>query len=218
LKACIFDLDGTLVNTLESLAHSVDLTLKKMRLPAITTNQCKAFVGDGAKVLLEKSIEASGGKVEDRIQEAIDIYKGVFDKFCTYHVTAYQGVENVLLKLKEEGYILGVLSNKPHPQTIKVVKEVFGEDIFDVVYGQREGMRRKPNPEGLEKLLHEIGGEKNNCIYIGDSEVDVKTGKNAGVKTIAVTWGFRDEQQLRKAGADRMIGIPKELYLQIKEL
>lgn len=216
MKACIFDLDGTLANTLESLVYSVDLTLKEMKLLPITKEQTRNFVGNGAKVLLEKAIKAGGGDPKEQLDEATEIYKRVFDTYCNYHVKAYHGIKEVLRKLKKEGYKLGVLSNKPDKQAIKVVNSIFDKGMFDVVYGQKENIKRKPNPEGLLKALAVLGVDKSDCIYIGDSEVDVATGLNAGIKTIAVAWGFRTEEELIKAGAKNIVDLPGDLYQEIK--
>ena len=217
MKACIFDLDGTLVNTLESLMYSVDLTLQEMELQPITKEQTRNFVGNGAKVLLEKVLEASGGNPKKQLEEASFIYERVFDTYCNYHVKAYPGIKEVLLKLKQEGYKLGVLSNKPDKQAIKVVNSIFDKDLFDVVYGQKGQVKRKPNPEGLYKALEVLNVDKKNSIYIGDSEVDVATGLNAGIKTIAVAWGFRTEKELIEAGAKTIVHLPGELYQEIKK-
>ncbi|MCP1101332.1 phosphoglycolate phosphatase [Aequitasia blattaphilus] len=217
MKACIFDLDGTLANTLESLVYSVEKTLKEMNLPMISKQQCCSFVGNGARVLLEKSIAAAGAD-QDRIEEAIEIYIRIFDEHCTYHVESYSGVEDTLKQLKSEGYKLAVLSNKPHRQTQKVIYELYGEDFFDAVYGQRKGVERKPSPAPLLEIVEEMKLSKEDCVYIGDSEVDVKTGHNAQLKTIAVTWGFREKSELEAAGAKKLVDSPEELYQCIKAL
>lgn len=217
MKACIFDLDGTLANTLESLVYSVEKTLKEMNLPMISKQQCCSFVGNGARVLLEKSIAAAGAD-QDRIEEAIEIYIRIFDEHCTYHVESYAGVEDTLKQLKSEGYKLAVLSNKPHRQTQKVVYELYGEDFFDAVYGQRKGVERKPSPAPLLEIVEEMKLSKEDCVYIGDSEVDIKTGHNAQLKTIAVTWGFREKSELEAAGAKKLVDSPEELYQCIKAL
>ena len=128
MKACIFDLDGTLTDTLESLTYSVNKTLGEMDLPPITAKECESFVGNGARVLMECSLRAAGEENMDRLEEAMERYGRIFDANCTYHVTPYEGVEEMLRGLKEKGIRLGVLSNKPHRQTVKVVREIFGED------------------------------------------------------------------------------------------
>lgn len=211
MKACIFDLDGTLTNTLESMTYSVNLTLKEMGLSQITKDQCRMFVGNGARVLIEESLKVSGDPKASRIEEGMKIYGRIFDQNCTYHVTPYEGIPEMLKALKDRGIHLAVLSNKPDRQTVKVVKEIFGDNIFDYAQGQKDGIRRKPAPDGVWYLMDQMQVSKEECLYIGDSEVDAATGKNAGLKTIGVLWGFRDRKTLETAGADHLIERPEEL-------
>ena len=211
MKACIFDLDGTLTNTLESMTYSVNLTLKEMGLSQITKDQCRMFVGNGARVLIEESLKVSGDPKASRIEEGMKIYGRIFDQNCTYHVTPYEGIQEMLKALKDRGIHLAVLSNKPDRQTVKVVKEIFGDNIFDYAQGQKDGIRRKPEPDGVWYLMEQMQVSKEECLYIGDSEVDAATGKNAGLKTIGVLWGFRDRKTLETAGADHLIERPEEL-------
>ena len=211
MKACIFDLDGTLTNTLESMTYSVNLTLKEMGLSQITKDQCRMFVGNGARVLIEESLKVSGDPKASRIEEGMKIYGRIFDQNCTYHVTPYEGIVKMLEALKDRGIHLAVLSNKPDRQTVKVVKEIFGDNIFDYAQGQKDGIRRKPAPDGVWYLMEQMQVSKEECLYIGDSEVDAATGKNAGLKTIGVLWGFRDRKTLETAGADHLIERPEEL-------
>ena len=211
MKACIFDLDGPLTNTLESMTYSVNLTLEEMGLSKITKDQCRLFVGNGARVLMEKSLKAAGDTDASRIEEGMEIYGRIFDQNCTYHVTPYEGIPEMLKALKDKGIHLAVLSNKPDRQTVKVVKAIFGEELFDYAQGQKEGIRRKPEPDGVWYLMEQMHVSKEECLYIGDSEVDAATGRNAGLKTIGVLWGFRDRKTLETAGADDLIDRPDEL-------
>ena len=210
-KAISLDLDGTLTNTLESMTYSVNLTLKEMGLSQITKDQCRMFVGNGARVLIEESLKVSGDPKASRIEEGMKIYGRIFDQNCTYHVTLYEGIPEMLKALKDRGIHLAVLSNKPDRQTVKVVKEIFGDNIFDYAQGQKDGIRRKPEPDGVWYLMEQMQVSKEECLYIGDSEVDAATGKNAGLKTIGVLWGFRDRKTLETAGADHLIERPEEL-------
>ena len=211
MKACIFDLDGTLTNTLESMTYSVNLTLEEMGLSKITKDQCRLFVGNGSRVLMDKSLKAAGDTDASRIEEGMEIYGRIFDQNCTYHVTPYEGIPEMLKALKDKGIQLAVLSNKPDRQTVKVVKAIFGEELFDYAQGQKEGIRRKPEPDGVWYLMEQMHVSKEECLYIGDSEVDAATGRNAGLKTIGVLWGFRDRKTLETAGADDLIDRPDEL-------
>lgn len=211
VKACIFDLDGTLTDTIESLTYSVGETLMEMGLPPITREQCQSFVGNGAAYLLDKAIRAAGDTKGSRLDEAMEIYRRIFDANCTYHVTTYEGILPMMEELKKRGVKLAVLSNKPHRQTVKVAEEIFGSHAFAAVQGQQEKIPRKPSPEGIYAILDKLGLSKEECLYVGDSEVDVVTGAAAGTKTVSVTWGFRTESQLKEAGASLMIHSPEEL-------
>lgn len=215
MKACIFDLDGTLTDTLESLAYSVRSTLREMQLPEITDEQCQSFVGNGARRLMEDTLKAVGDTDLSRIEEAMEVYGRVFDANCTYHVKPYEGIMELLKALRERDVKVAVLSNKPHKQTVKVVKEVLGEVWVDWAQGQQEHIARKPAPDGVYAVMERLGVSKEDCIYVGDSEVDAATGENAGVKTVCVTWGFRTREELKDAGAKELIDAPGELLRYI---
>ena len=157
MKACIFDLDGTLTNTLESMTYSVNLTLKEMGLSQITKDQCRMFVGNGARVLIEESLKVSGDPKASRIEEGMKIYGRIFDQNCTYHVTPCEGVPEMLYKLKKKGVKLAVLSNKPHCQAVKAVHAIYGEKLFDWVQGQKDEIPRKPDPAGVFYVAKKLG-------------------------------------------------------------
>lgn len=210
-KACIFDLDGTLTDTLESLTVSVNKTLEELHMPSISSEQCRSFVGNGARHLVEKALAAAGDAELDRIEEGMEVYGRVFAENCTYHVRPYEGITAMLESLKEKGIKLAVLSNKPHQQSIDVVESIFGKDTFDVVQGQSDEIPRKPDPAGVLRILEELGVEPSEGIYAGDSDVDMKTGKGAGMFTIGVTWGFRSKELLVETGADITIDHAQEL-------
>lgn len=210
-KGCIFDLDGTLTDTLESLTYSVNETLKEMGLPVIEDEQCRMFVGNGARVLLEKSLQAAGDVDGSRIDEAMERYGRIFGENCTYHVEPYDGIPMMLEELKSRGIITAVLSNKPHQQAVDVVESIFGKGTFGYILGQRDDIPRKPDPAGVFMVLDKIHLNASECLYIGDSEVDIATGSAAGVETVGVEWGFRSKEVLKEAGATQTIGKPLEL-------
>lgn len=211
MKGCIFDLDGTLTNTLESLTFSVNLTMEEMGLEHITSQQCRSFVGDGARCLMERALKAAGDEKAVRLEEGMKIYGRIFGEHCTYHVTPYDGILQMLEELKGKGMKLAVLSNKPHQQAVDVVKTFFGENLFDMVQGQSEQFPKKPDPTAVWYLMDEMGLDKENCLYVGDSEVDIATGIAAGVPCVGVTWGFRDREELEAAGAKHLIHAPAQL-------
>ncbi len=216
-KACIFDLDGTLTDTLESLTYSVNATLRELGLGQITPTQCKEFVGSGARRLIEQSIQATGDPEASRIEEAMEAYGRIFKIHCTYHVAPYDGIVDMLKELKKEGVQLAVLSNKPHLQTQDVVATFFEEDTFARVYGQQEGVPRKPDPAAVHMILEELGVSAEESLYIGDSDVDMLTGCAAGVHSVGVTWGFRSKEVLMEHGATYIVDKPEEIVSIVKE-
>ena len=216
-KACIFDLDGTLTDTLESLTYSVNETLKELNLSEISSEQCKAFVGHGARYLIEQALIASGDKKLEHIEEAMSIYARIFKVNCTYHVAPYEGIADMLNVLKEAGVKLAVLSNKPHVQTVSVVTSFFEEGLFSHVQGQVDGVPRKPDPTAAWMIAEKLQVEKEACVYVGDSDVDMLTANAAGMVSVGVTWGFRPKQVLLENGAEHAIDYPEELISIIKQ-
>ena len=216
-KACIFDLDSTLTDTLDSLLFSVNEMMKELELPEITREQCRMYVGNGAKVLVRKALESAGVREEEYFDKAFRTFQRIFDQNCTYHVRPYKGIVSLLAGLKAQGMKLGVLSNKPDRQAVHVVQEIFGDRAFDLVRGQREGVPRKPDPAALLEMADNLKSGLSEVIYIGDSEVDIKTGQAAGVKTILVSWGFRSTEDLIKAGAEQIVDSVQEIFEITKE-
>lgn len=217
MKACIFDLDGTLTSTLDSLEYSTNATMREIGMPEITKDQCRRFVGNGARVLIENALKAGGDEQLLHLDEAMETYGRIFDANCTYHVEPYEGIERMLRSMKEAGIALAVLSNKPDQQAVKVVREVFGEGVFDLVQGQKEGIPRKPDPTAALEMAAALGVDASETAYIGDSEVDLETGIAAGMKTILVSWGFRGRAALEKDGADCIVDSADEILDIVKE-
>lgn len=215
-KVCIFDLDGTLTDTVESLTYSVNATLSELGLSQITEEQCKAFVGSGARKLIERSLKAAGDPELLHVEKAMEVYGRVFKENCTYHVAPYEGIVEMLDTLKTLGVRLAVLSNKPHLQTKDVVATFFGADIFTCVQGQQEGIPRKPDPAAVFMIAKELNVATEECLYIGDSDVDMQTGNAAGVTTIGVTWGFRSREVLKENGAAYIVDKAQEIISIVK--
>lgn len=215
-KVCIFDLDGTLTDTVESLTYSVNATLSELGLSQITEEQCKAFVGSGARKLIERSLKAAGDPELLHVEKAMEVYGRVFKENCTYHVAPYEGIVEMLDVLKALGVRLAVLSNKPHLQTKDVVATFFGADIFTCVQGQQEDIPRKPDPAAVFMIAKELNVATEECLYIGDSDVDMQTGNAAGVTTIGVTWGFRSREVLKENGAAYIVDKAQEIISIVK--
>ena len=211
IKAVIFDLDGTLADTLESIAYCANETLRRQGLAPIEKNEYRYLVGDGAATLVERALKKSGDEKLKCFEQAMQDYTEVFEEYCMYQVKPYEGIVSTLKALKEAGIKTAVLSNKPHPRTLKVIADLFGEGMFDVVAGQKPDVEKKPSPAGVFEIMKELHLAKEEVLYLGDTNTDMKTGKSAGVFTVGVLWGFRDRQELEDNHADAIIKEPVEL-------
>lgn len=200
-KLCIFDLDGTLLNTLDSIAYYVNDTMKHFGLPVIETEKIRTFVGNGAKNLISRSLRYNGSELD--AEKVLSVYIEKYNSDALYLVKPYDGIRELLSKLHENGVTLAVLSNKPHSSTSIMIDEIFGKDLFSVVRGPYNNEKVKPEPAVANEIAK--GFEKENCFFIGDSDVDIETGKNALMHTIGVTWGFRDRDVLQNAGAEKIV-------------
>ncbi|MGC4018024.1 MAG: HAD-IA family hydrolase [Muricomes sp.] len=216
-KICIFDLDGTLADTLDSLTFSVNETLREMGFPPITRDECRMFIGNGSRVLMERALRAGGDENLQRIDEAMEIYGRIFDANCTYHVISYKGIPELLKEMKAMGIGLAVLSNKPDRQTAHVVEETFGKDVFQWIQGQKAGTPKKPDPAAALQIAEKLGVRPEETLYIGDSEVDIETGTAAKMDTIGVSWGFRGRAVLEESGAKVIVDAPEEIIKWLGE-
>ena len=219
-KCCIFDLDGTLVNSIYAIQKSVDLTLEQWGMRPVSVEECKVFVGDGYKKLLERALKACGDEGLDHYQEALEQYPDIFKGCCMYRVDAYDGIREMLAFLNEHNILSAVLSNKPHPRTLDNVEGMFGKGCFDLVYGEREdkGIRKKPAPDGVWAIMKELGVTGEEVLYLGDTNTDMRTGKHAGVDTVGVTWGFRDRKELEEFAPRFVVDHPSQVIQIIKDV
>lgn len=217
LKCCIFDLDGTLLNTLETIRYYVNRTLTKYGRAPITAEECRNFVGSGARVLMQRAFNSRGGIAADDFEVALAEYMADYDSAPYYLTEKYDGIDELISRLKSLGIRLAVLSNKPDFATRSAVRYFFGESM-DIVFGGRDGIALKPCADGCFEILSMLGLSADECAYIGDSDVDVYTAKNmnAGLK-IAVSWGFRTEQELKEAGAELVIDSAEAVFKVIAE-
>ena len=212
LKAVIFDMDGTLLDTLADITDSVNEALKVHGLPMRTSDEIRRFVGNGARQLIARAIPQ--GEENPLFETTLAIYKTYYDYHCKDNTGPYEGITQLLKELKRRNFKLGVVSNKPDHLVKALCKEYFGEFI-DVAIGEKEGVNRKPAPDTLLAAMQEMGVKKEECVFIGDSDVDVATANNADTRFIAVTWGFRDSEYLKKNGATELIALPMELLYLI---
>lgn len=210
-KLVVFDLDGTLADTISSLKYSGDLALGKFGFGPFSATQYKYFVGDGAANLVRRALVAGGDVNLDFFERALAEYRRVFAANCMYKVAPYAGVPELLGELRSRGVKCAVLSNKPHGQTLAVVESLFDKGVFDIVLGQVEGVAIKPSPEGVFKILKEFSVMAADALYIGDTATDMKTGKAAGIFTLGALWGFRGRDELVAGGADALLSHPRDL-------
>lgn len=210
IKACIFDMDGTVSNTINSITYFANNALKKAGLPTIESDVYKKLVGNGAKVLVERMLKTVGAD-ESYYEEVAFEYNTKYDEDFLYLTEPYEGILDMLSALKNIGIKVAILSNKPHETAIKVSDALFGGKLVDVCYGGRDGIALKPDPAGVFEIINELGVSKEECLYIGDTATDMKTGKGAGLYTIGVLWGFRDREELENGGADVIISHPSEI-------
>lgn len=207
----VFDLDGTILNTAEDLADAVNYGLKKNGLETYSTEEVLKMVGNGVKNLVLRAI----GDKKELFDACFKDFKEYYSAHYAVKTYAYKGVKEALLSLKNSGFTLGVLSNK-YDAAVKDLAEIYYGDIFDFVSGEKEGTPRKPDPTSLNDMIKLCGAEKEHTVYIGDSDVDIKTADNAGVKCVSVTWGFRSKNFIKENGGYDFADTPEEMAAKIK--
>lgn len=210
IKACIFDLDGTLADTLESMAYVANEILEKFSLKTLPADNFRYYSGEGADMLVRRCLKDAGDERLEHYEEIRELYRRKFDEDPLYKVVPYEKMPETIRELKNRGVKLAVCSNKPHVAAQKVVQALYG-DIFDAVLGQQEGIARKPAPDGPLRLAREFRVKPEECMYVGDTKTDMETGKAAGMFTVGALWGFRDREELVKNGADVVAKKPESL-------
>lgn len=209
-NAILFDLDGTLVNSLEDLAVSTNYALRRMGLPAYPVPDYRHFVGNGVRVLIE-SVLPEPLRGTAAVDAGLRYFNEYYNSHCLDHTKPYPGILELIAELKARGFRMAVNSNKPDAFVRDLVASIFGPDGFDSVAGQREGVPRKPDPTGALAACAEMGKMPADCIYLGDSDVDMKTALGAGMFPVGAVWGFRGREELEKAGAALLLETPTEL-------
>lgn len=212
IKGCIFDLDGTLLNTLKALTYTTNRTLEHFGLGPVDEAHIKQFVGDGYKRQMERSLVYCGDEKLVHYEESLKLYTELFARHCMYQVVPYPGIPELLAGLKERGIRIAVLSNKPHPRTVENIETVFGKGYFDLVMGEQPGIPKKPDPAGVRQILDRWGIRPEECLYLGDTNTDMRTGLGAGLITVGVTWGFRGREELESFHPSWIIDRPEEIF------
>lgn len=208
VKAIVFDMDGTLLDTLQDLTNAVNWALAKYELPEKTVAEVCKVVGNGARNLVRGIVPE--GESHPDFEAIFEDYKAYYAEHCEEETKPYEGIWELLQELKKCGYKLAVVSNKPDG-AVKVLAEKYFPGCFEVAIGDREGYNRKPAPDLVYKALEELGAKKEEAIYVGDSDVDLMTAMNAELPCVSVTWGFRDREFLMFHGANVFIDKPMKL-------
>ena len=211
IKAVIFDLDGTLLNTLEDLKESTNFALRTFNYPERTLEEVRCFVGNGVRKLIERAVP------EDckNIDECLEIFKKNYSENMCNYTQAYNGILKILEELHKDKVKIGVVSNKFDTAVKGLCKKYF-DDLVDIAIGQNDDIPKKPAPDSVLKAMKILNSDKNSTLYAGDSDVDVQTARNAGLRCIGVTWGFRTRDYLK--GADFIVDNPDEIVKIVRSL
>lgn len=207
-KLVIFDLDGTILDTLEDLADAVNHALTECGYPLRTIEEVRRFVGNGIRKLIERAVPA--GLPEGEIDRVHRIFSAYYQEHCADKTRPYEGILPLLERLRAAGCLTAVVSNKADV-AVQPLCQRYYDGLFDYAVGEREGIRRKPAPDAVEEVLIRLRAEAAEAVYIGDSEVDIQTAENAGLDSIIVTWGFRDRAFLESQGGRQLVDRPEEI-------
>lgn len=209
-SAVIFDLDGTLLDTLDDLADSANEALAACGFPAHPVDAYRTFVGDGMAVLIERILpEAS--RTTGEVNRVLEVYRAAYGRRWKAKTRPYPGIEELLTGLTAGGIPLAVLSNKPQAYTEICMAHFLGHHRFELIFGQRDHVTRKPDPAGAHEIAAELGLDVTEILFIGDTATDMDTATAAGMIPVGVLWGFRQEAELRAHGAQHLVGRPEEI-------
>lgn len=212
-KICIFDLDGTLLNTLDSIAHFANEALKQCGYETIPVDDYRYLVGNGVNRLTHRMMErvlGAGRYSEADVDRLKDRYNALYDANPTYGIQPIDGIKETVETLHRQGTKLAVLSNKPHFCTSAIINSGF-PGLFDLCYGQMPEIPRKPAPDGALLIADKLGAAPRECLYIGDTDTDMQTGNAAGMDTVGVLWGFRTRRELEENHAKYIAQHPQEI-------
>lgn len=217
IKAAIFDLDGTLLNTLEDLCDSTNAALAQYGYPTRTIDEVRRFVGNGVKLLMLRALGIEKPEDNTDFENVFAAFRAHYAQHSNDHTRPYDGVMDLMKQLQEAGIGMAIVSNKLDA-AVKQLNEIYFKQYINVAIGENEaaGVRKKPAPDTVYTALRELGAKAEDAIYIGDSEVDLATARNAGLPCISVTWGFRDRACLTEHGAEIFCDTPEEVWETIK--
>lgn len=207
-KAVIFDMDGTILNTLEDLKNATNYSLRQFEMPERSLEEVRMFVGNGIRKLVERAVPS--GTSEEKIAQVLDVFLEYYEIHSADNTSPYPGILELVEKLKKSGIKTAVSTNKADVPAQELGREYFN-GIFDLIVGQQDGLKVKPAPDSVNKILSILDIQKKDAIYIGDSDVDVQTAKNSGLDFIGVSWGFRGREFLEKNGAKNIVDNANEI-------
>lgn len=207
-KAVIFDMDGTILNTLEDLKNATNYSLRQFGMPERSLEEVRMFVGNGIRKLVERAVPA--GTPKEKIDQVFDVFLEYYEIHSADNTSPYPGILELVEKLKKSGIKTAVSTNKADVPAQELGREYFN-GIFDLIVGQQDGLKVKPAPDSVNKILSILDIQKKDAIYIGDSDVDVQTAKNSGLDFIGVSWGFRGREFLEKNGAKNIVDNANEI-------
>lgn len=212
-KGCLFDLDGTLVDSLTDLALSTNRVLQLHQLPTHDISKYNHFVGDGVRNLMKRAL---GNEHLDILEQCLEEFYSDYDEHCLDNTLPYLGIKELLDVLCKEGILVSVVTNKPHHLAVKIVEHLF-PDTFISILGQQDAYPIKPHPESSYLALMAMKLSKDDCYFIGDSDVDIETGYQADIDTIGVSWGFRGRTELEEANATYIVDKPIDIWRILNE-
>lgn len=207
-KLVIFDLDGTILDTLEDLTDAMNYALGEHGCPLRTIEEVRRFVGNGIRKLIERAVPA--GLTEEEISGVHQTFSAYYQEHCADKTRPYEGILPLLKRLRAVGCLTAVVSNKADVAVQPLCRQYY-DGLFDYAVGERSGIRRKPAPDAVQEVLRRLQVDAGDAVYIGDSEVDIQTAANAGLDSIIVTWGFRDRTYLESQGGRRFVDRPEEI-------
>lgn len=217
-KLVIFDLDGTLLNTIGDLADAVDYVMRSRNLPEHTNAEYRQMVGGGIKRLVERALPEELSKNEQYVEECVTQFRRYYVDNIDRHTIPYEGIPELLRKLQNEGVMLAVASNKFQHGTERLVAKFFGDIEFIAIEGNREGAPLKPDPAIIHNILCKAGVEQCDAVMVGDSGIDIRTAAAANIDSIGVSWGFRFAEELYDAGAKVVVTTSEELEQAIRQM